>query len=82
MQNSLLSTSQVASLLGIRKHRIEYALSEGHVPEPKLRFLNKRAFDPAEVCVVASYFGTTVARKRNDSDCNFCNSHERLGTNV
>jgi len=55
--NSLLSTSQVASLLGIRKHRLEYALAEGHVSEPKLRFLNKRAFDPSEVCVVASYFG-------------------------
>ncbi len=57
MQTTLLSTSEVAALLGVRKHRIEYALAEGHVPEPKLRFLNKRAFDPSEVCVIASYFG-------------------------
>ncbi len=61
MQNNLLSTSQVAKLLGVRKHRIEYAVSEGHVPEPKLRFLNKRAFDPDEVCVVAAHF-----RKNNE----------------
>jgi len=56
MQNTLLSISQVAILLGIRKHRIEYALTSGFIPEPR-RFLNKRAFDPAEVCVIASYFG-------------------------
>lgn len=60
--NSLLSISQVASLLGIRKHRIEYALSEGLIPEPKLRFLNKRVFDSGEVCVVASHFGKTHAQ--------------------
>ena len=56
MQN-LLSISQVAGLLGVRKHRIEYALAEHYVPEPKLRFLNKRVFDSSEVCVIASYFG-------------------------
>lgn len=63
MQNSLLSLSQVAALIGIRKHRIEYALAEGHVPEPKLRFLNKRAFAPSEVCVIASHF------RKDDRQC-------------
>jgi hypothetical protein len=53
----MLSISQVAALLGIRKHRIEYAIVAGYLPEPKLRFVGKRAFDPAEVRVVASYFG-------------------------
>jgi hypothetical protein len=57
MQTTFLSISQVATLLGIRKHRIEYALSERLIPEPKLRFLGKRAFDPAEVCIIASHFG-------------------------
>ena len=57
MQNSLLSISEVAALLGIRKHRLEYALSEGHVPEPKVRFLNKRVFDATEVRIIAAYFG-------------------------
>jgi hypothetical protein len=57
MQTGFLSISQVATLIGVRKHRIEYALSEGYVSEPKMRFLNKRLFDPSEVCAVASYFG-------------------------
>jgi len=61
MQTSLLSISQVAVLIGIRKHRLEYALAEGHVPEPKLRFIGKRALDPADVCAIASYF-----RKENE----------------
>jgi len=57
---NLLSISQVASLLGVRKHRIEYALGEHYLPEPKLRFLNKRVFDSSEVCVIASYFRKTA----------------------
>ena len=57
MQTNFLSISQVAALLGIRRHRIEYALVSGYLPEPKLRFVGKRVFDPAEVRVVAAYFG-------------------------
>jgi hypothetical protein len=68
MQTSLLSTSQVASLLGIRKHRLEYALTSGLIPEPKLRFLNKRAFDPTEVCVIASHFGTNDRHCKKESE--------------
>jgi hypothetical protein len=55
MQN-LLSISQVAALLGIRKHRLEYAIMSGCIPEPAIRFLNKRVFSPADVCLAASYF--------------------------
>jgi hypothetical protein len=55
MQN-LLSTGQVAALLGIRKHRIEYAITSGYIPEPA-RFLGKRVFSPADVRLAASYFG-------------------------
>ena len=57
--NSLLSIGQVARLIGVRKHRIEYALSVGYLSEPKLRLIGKRFFDPSEVCVIASYFGPT-----------------------
>ena len=63
MQTNFLSISQVAALLGIRKHRIEYAIASGYLPEPKLRFVGKRVFNPAEVRVVASYFG------KNNQDC-------------
>jgi len=57
MQTNLLSTSQVASLLGVRKHRLEYAIVSGYIAEPAIRFLGKRVFSPAEVRVAASYFG-------------------------
>jgi hypothetical protein len=55
--NNLLSISQVANLIGVRRHRIEYALSANYLPEPRLRLIGKRFFDPSEVCVIASYFG-------------------------
>ncbi len=57
MQTNLLSTSQVAALLGIRKHRLEYAIASGYISEPALRFLGKRVFSPTEVRVAAAWFG-------------------------
>ena len=57
MHTSFFSTSQVASLLGIRKHKLEYALTSGYISEPAIRFLGKRVFSPSEVCNVAAYFG-------------------------
>ena len=55
--NDLLSISQVAALLGIRKHRLEYAIKSGYIAELSRRFLGKRAFSPAEVRIAAAYFG-------------------------
>lgn len=57
MQTSFLGISQVANLLGIRKHRLEYAITSGQIPEP-IRFLGKRAFCPSDVRLIAAYFGT------------------------
>jgi hypothetical protein len=56
--NDLLIISQVAALLGIRKHRLEYAITSGYIPEPSRRFLGNRVFSPAEVRIAAAYFGT------------------------
>ena len=67
MQTSLLSITQVASLLGIRKHRIEYALTSGFIAEPR-RFLNKRAFDAAEVCTIAAYFEKDDRHGKKDGE--------------
>lgn len=57
MQTNLLSISQVAALLGVRKHRIEYAITSGGIEEPAVRFLGKRVFSPADVRTAAAYFG-------------------------
>lgn len=57
MKTNLLSTGEVAALLAIKRYQLEYALSEGHLPEPRSRFLGKRCFAPDEVRNVAAYFG-------------------------
>ena len=62
--------SQVAALIGVRKHRIEYALTSGYLPEPKLRFLGKRVFDPSDLLVVASYFRKDIQRSNSCCDPN------------
>jgi hypothetical protein len=56
MQTNLLSIGEVAALLGIRRHRIEYAITSGYIAEPA-RFLGKRAFSPTDVRIAASWFG-------------------------
>lgn len=69
MQTNLLSTSQVAALLGIRKHRLEYAIVSGRIPEPSIRFLGKRVFSPAEVRVAAAWFGEDSQYDKGGEPC-------------
>lgn len=57
MHTNLLPIGEVAALLGVRKHRIEYALAEKMIPEPQTRFLGKRVFAPADVLRIAVFFG-------------------------
>lgn len=61
MQTNLLPIGEVAALLGVRKHRIEYALAEKMIPEPQTRFLGKRVFAPADVMRIATFFGKEYA---------------------
>lgn len=61
MNQQLLGTGCVSRLLKVRKHKIEYAISNGSIPEPKLRIANKRAFNFEEVLTIAKYFGVTIA---------------------
>jgi hypothetical protein len=56
----LYSTGELARLLGIAAHRIEYAHASGHLDEPRLRFLGKRAYDGDDLRRVAAYFGVEV----------------------
>jgi hypothetical protein len=52
----IFSTGQVAKLLGIARHKIEYAIVNGHLPEARFRFLDKRCFDDADIQRMAEYF--------------------------
>lgn len=53
----LYSLRDVAKLIGVRSHRIGYAVSSGAVPEPALRLGNKRIFTPDDVVRLAAHFG-------------------------
>lgn len=52
----MLSLGQLAQQIGVRPYRIAYAHTVGAIPEP-MRFLGKRVYTPADVAVVAHYFG-------------------------
>jgi hypothetical protein len=60
MNQHLLGTGDVSRLLGIQRHKIDYAISNGSIPEPKQRVANKRAFTNEEVLTIAKYFGVTI----------------------
>jgi len=51
------SLKDVARLLGVRSHRVGYALSSGAVPEPDQRLGNKRVFTTDDVVRLAEHFG-------------------------
>jgi hypothetical protein len=48
---------EVARLLGVKPHRIHYAVTSGHVPEPAMRLGNKRAFGGEDVERLARHLG-------------------------
>ncbi len=56
----LLGIGDVAKLIGIARHRIEYAVSNGSLPEPEIRIANKRAFNINETKNIAQYFGVEL----------------------
>jgi DNA-binding transcriptional MerR regulator len=56
----VLSTGEVARLLGVPVHRIDYAHATGGLGEPLLRFLGKRVYQAQDVRRVALHFGVTL----------------------
>jgi hypothetical protein len=72
MHTQLMSTGEVAALLAIKRYQLEYALSEGLLPETRARFLGKRCFSPDEVRVVAAYFGKEVPNNENSKGDDLC----------
>ncbi len=53
----IYSLKDVARVLGVRSHRVGYAVSSGAVPEPDLRLANKRIFTTDDVIRLAEHFG-------------------------
>ena len=57
MHQQLLSMGEISRLIGVRRHRIEYAIHNGLLADCKIRVGNKRAFDKEEIENIAEYFG-------------------------
>ena len=55
----LLTTGEVARLLGLRVHQITYAFTARLLAEPSLRVMNKRLYTPEAVKRVGAHFGFT-----------------------
>ena len=58
--DKLLSTGEVARLLGLQVYQIAYAHSTGQLAEPARRILNKRMYSADDVRRVANHFGVTL----------------------
>ncbi|MFH5803192.1 MerR family transcriptional regulator [Alienimonas sp. DA493] len=64
--NDLMGLAEVSRLLGVRKHRISYALDNGLLPETA-RISNKRAFSPDDVRRLAEHFEVPPPDLRADN---------------
>lgn len=56
----IYSTGEIAKLLGVQRHRIEYAIATGYVAEARFRFLGKRCFTAEDMKRMAEHFGVQV----------------------
>jgi len=56
----LLGLGDVSELIGVKRHRIEYAIANGSIPEPELRIANKRVFTTEDAQRIADYFGVVI----------------------
>ena len=59
MEN-IYSTGQVARLLGLRPHQLEYAHASQALAEPSFRFLGKRVYCADDVRRVAGHFALAL----------------------
>lgn len=53
--------NEVARLVGVRGHRISYAITNGHLPEPEERLNNHRLFTEADVVRIKKFFADRQA---------------------
>src|SRR3954454_10321075 len=59
MDTQYLLLNDVARTLGLKAHKIAYALATGQVAEPALRVANKRIFGEEDVKRLAAHFRVT-----------------------
>ena len=52
----IYSLKDIAALVGVKPHRIEYALKNGYLPEPAERVTNRRIFTTTDLQRAMVYF--------------------------
>lgn len=50
------SLNEVSKIVGVKAHRIAYAISNGYLPEPAQRVTNRRLFSTADLQAALLYF--------------------------
>ena len=56
MTQNHYSLKEVATIVGVKAHRIAYAISNGYLPEPVERVTNRRIFTTADLQTALVYF--------------------------
>lgn len=57
---NLKTTAEVATLLKIKEHKLNYAMRTGRLAQPKLRPSGRKLFTNREVKRIAEFFGVEV----------------------
>jgi DNA-binding transcriptional MerR regulator len=61
------SMKNVAEKVGVAPFRINYAITNGLIPEPVLRFAGKRVFSEEDLARIANHFQTEIQNKTEES---------------
>ena len=61
MDKTHYSLNEVSKIVGVKAHRISYAISNGYLQEPAQRITNRRLFSTADLQAALVYF----AQKNN-----------------
>jgi DNA-binding transcriptional MerR regulator len=61
------SLNEVARLAGTLPHRISYAITNRHLPEPEERLNNHRLFTEADVKRIKKYFAKKRAEAKQEA---------------
>ena len=56
--------NEVARLVGVKAHKIHYALGNGYLDEPTERINNKRIFTTKDVSRIRDYFANKATARR------------------
>ncbi len=66
MTHIFLSIADVARLTKIKVHQIQYAITNGLIPEASIKVAGKRVFTPDEAKEIAKHFEVEISVSENN----------------